>query len=226
MECAWEVEAVDEHAHRVMPDGCMDLVWTQGGGLRVAGPATVAFVSRMGAGARAAGVRMRPGGAPALLGLRAEALRDDTPPASQVLGAAAARFEDTLARARDGRAAAGLMLGWLAANAAGAVPPDPLVSAAAARLQGDPGLALGGVARELGVGERHLRRRVVTAVGYGPKRLARVLRLQRALALAAAEPGLGWASVAHRTGYADQAHLTRDCSDLAGAPPSLLAVDV
>ena len=56
----------------------------------------------------------------------------------------------------------------------------------------------------LGVSERALRRRVTAAVGYGPKRLARVLRLRRALALAGA--GSPLADAAYEAGYADQAH--------------------
>jgi AraC-like DNA-binding protein len=56
-------------------------------------------------------------------------------------------------------------------------------------------------------------------VGYGPKRLGRVLRLRRALALARAGEEL--AAAAFCTGYTDQAHLSRDCRELAGVPPTV-----
>ncbi|MYW10647.1 helix-turn-helix domain-containing protein, partial [Streptomyces sp. SID2563] len=61
---------------------------------------------------------------------------------------------------------------------------------------------------------RQLHRRALTAFGYGPKTLARVLRLQRALALVRA--GLPYADAALAAGCADQAHLARDMRDLAG----------
>src|SRR5690606_40230163 len=61
---------------------------------------------------------------------------------------------------------------------------DGLV-AAAARLLGEPGARISGVAAALGVSERHLHRRTVDAVGYGPKTLARVARLRRLVALSA-----------------------------------------
>lgn len=61
-----------------------------------------------------------------------------------------------------------------------------------------------------------MHRRSLTAFGYGPKTLARVLRLQRALALARA--GVPYADTAARTGFADQAHLARDVRELAGMP--------
>ena len=74
----------------------------------------------------------------------------------------------------------------------------------------------------LGIGDRQLRRRFADAVGYGPKTLERVLRFQRFLGLAAREarPDLAW--LALEAGYADQAHLTRECTRLAGLPPAAL----
>jgi AraC-like DNA-binding protein len=62
----------------------------------------------------------------------------------------------------------------------------------------------------------------VTAFGYGPKTLDRVLRLQRFLALGRAEPAAGLARLAADAGYADQAHLGHECRALAGATPGEL----
>ena len=53
------------------------------------------------------------------------------------------------------------------------------------------------------------------AVGYGPKTLERILRFQRFLMLG----GDDLARLALDAGYADQAHLTRECTRLAGLPP-------
>ena len=108
-------------------------------------------------------------------------------------------------------------------------PPDaidPVVRAAAvgAARPRTPVEALGA---GLGIGERQLRRRFDDAVGYGPKTLQRVLRFQRFLALAEAERTAGGADpdlarLAFAAGYADQAHLTRECTRLAGLPPAAL----
>ncbi len=58
-------------------------------------------------------------------------------------------------------------------------------------------------------------------VGYGPKTLQRILRLQRLLLLAEGGAGaLGDLAVA--AGYADQAHMTREVGALAGITPRLL----
>lgn len=98
--------------------------------------------------------------------------------------------------------------------ASGVAPPDPLLTQVVAALH--TGRPVAATADELGVGARQLHRRSLTAFGYGPKTLARVLRLQRALALARA--GVPFADTAARTGFADQAHLARDVRELAGMP--------
>jgi len=67
-------------------------------------------------------------------------------------------------------------------------------------------------------------KRFQVAVGYEPKRLARILRLQRLLALAERmPPGRGrLAALALAAGYADQAHMARECAELAGITPGAL----
>jgi AraC-like DNA-binding protein len=95
--------------------------------------------------------------------------------------------------------------------------PDPLVREAVRRI------ATARPLEDLGVSERHLRRRMNAEVGYGPKRLERVLRLRRALAAAHYD---GLAAAAYSAGYTDQAHFTNDCVALAGIPPGRFLQDV
>lgn len=72
----------------------------------------------------------------------------------------------------------------------------------------------------LGLSERQLRRRCLSAFGYGPKTLQRVLRFQRPLRLA--RDGVPFADVAARGGFADQAHLSREVRELSGRTLSAL----
>lgn len=230
MACAWELTAGGERVHRVLPDGCIDVVWRDREGLQVAGPSTAAFTARVTPGDVVCGVRLRTGAAPALLGVPAPALLDAHVPAALVWGDDARRLEESLAAwtpgggggrgEGDGRVRP--MLDWLAERARPVGPPDPLAVAVADALHGDPGLAVPVLARRTAIGERQLRRRVTAAVGFGPKRLGRVLRLQRVLALRAERPVPAWADVAHRAGYADQAHLADDVRSLTGVSPTAL----
>ncbi|MET7680717.1 DUF6597 domain-containing transcriptional factor [Streptomyces sp. NPDC005423] len=194
----------------VLPDGCMDLLWSEGR-LLVAGPDTRAHVPG-GAPARWAGVRFRPGGAPAFLGVPAHELRDRRVDLADLWPAAAVR---RLSARIDAAADPVTALEQLALDrAAGSPAPDPLLRPLVAAL--DAGRPVAATADELGLGVRRLHRLSLAAFGYGPKTLARVLRLRRAVALA--RDGVPFAVTAVRTGYADQAHLAREVRELAGMP--------
>jgi len=99
--------------------------------------------------------------------------------------------------------------------------PDQLVAEAARRLSRED---VRTVARELFISDRQLRRRFHTAVGYGPKTLARVLRFRRFVD-AIDDGRADLAALAFDIGYADQAHLTREATRLAGLPPAALVRD-
>lgn len=214
LACTWE-RADGGGQVRVLPDGCVDVVWRAGATV-VAGPDTGPVLVDLQPGELVVGARMRPGAAAAMLGVRAEALRDARPELRDVWGEPGARLAAELDAAADPRAA---LVEALLARRDRLAPPDPLVGAAV-RALADPGARVGRVAAALAVSERQLRRRFEAAVGYGPKLLARVLRLQRALA--AARAGDELARAALEAGYADQAHLAHDCRDLAGVPPTAL----
>jgi transcriptional regulator GlxA family with amidase domain len=101
--------------------------------------------------------------------------------------------------------------------------PDPVVREAVLALARPRG-RVDAVARGLAISERQLRRRFEASVGYSPRTLARVLRLQRFLALAqAGHRDLAW--LAFDAGYADQSHLTRDCAELGGMPAGALLAE-
>ncbi len=116
------------------------------------------------------------------------------------------------------RAAAILTNPEAAAALARTVPEGPWVTAlgptGASRPDAGP---LEEPAAALAVSERRLRRRFVQAVGYGPATYLRVSRFQRAVALAPRVANL--AALAAAAGYADQAHLSRDCRALTGLTP-------
>jgi transcriptional regulator GlxA family with amidase domain len=82
------------------------------------------------------------------------------------------------------------------------------------------GIPIRRVAATLDISERQIRRRSLELFGYGPKTLARILRLSGAIDLA--RSGLRFADVAADAGYADQAHLARDVREFAGVPLSRL----
>lgn len=216
LECIWERGGNPDAPVRVLPDGCIDIVWTRGAGTLIVGANTTAFQVGIESGIHVVGARLRPGAAPALLGIKPEQVRNVRVPVHELLGDRGARLAAALDDDPDPSSRLDL---WLHARAAQAERPDRTVAAAVARLSHTAD-RVGALAGELGYSERALRRRVRAAIGYGPKRLGRVLRLQRALD--AARGGEDLVAVAFGAGYADQAHFTHDCCELAGLPPSAL----
>jgi AraC-like DNA-binding protein len=94
-------------------------------------------------------------------------------------------------------------------------PPRAEVGRALAALT--RGLRVEEAAAEVGYSRRHLATLVRAECGLSPRDVRRLARFERARA------GLGrapLAEVAHRCGYADQAHLTREWGELAGCPPT------
>jgi AraC-like DNA-binding protein len=200
---------------RVLPDGCLDLMWV-GGTLVVAGPDTSAQLTTGAAGDRFVALRFARGAGPRVLGVPACELVDTRVRLSQLWpGAEVRRLTERMARARDPDA----VLESIAAERFHRTgPPDPVGGAIAARLRAGDSVAA--TADAVSLSPRHLHRRCRDLFGYGPKTLARVLRLERALALARA--GTPFAAVAATAGYADQAHLSREVKSLAGVPLSVL----
>jgi AraC-like DNA-binding protein len=213
----------------VLPDGCTDLSWEPGRGAVVAGPDTGPVATTMAAGTIVLGVRFRPSAGGPALGIPLSELRDQRADLADLRPADARR----LSAALDPDISASRLLDVTAALVADGAP-DPAVTWAA-RLLRDPAARAEDVAAEVGLSLRQLRRRCHAVVGYGPKTLQRVLRFRRFVSrIDAAQNAqnaqnaldgrdvLDLAAIAAEAGYADQAHLTRECARLAGLTPAAL----
>jgi AraC-like DNA-binding protein len=166
------------------------------------------------------GLRLRRGAAAAVLGVPATELLDSRLPLSAFWGAGADELEERLAAAGDAHAACRLLEEAVAGRIARA--PDLAVAAAVSTLERRRGARIRGLADELGLSERQLRRRCLDALGYGPKTLDRILRFQRLRRLAAINGAEPLPRLAFAAGYTDQAHMTHECVRLADETPSAL----
>lgn len=221
--CGWTIGPNSGGDETVLPDGSVDIVWGQAQVPILAGPDTGPVPSTRPSGTTVVGVSFHPGAAPALLGIPAHELRDLRVPLVDVWGGDAGSLEQHLDEAPSARLE--LIEDELVRRLQRAEQPDMLVGAAVARLSCSGSRSVREISGELGVSERQLRRRFHAAVGYGPKTLARVLRFQRMLAIARQGATCNLAQLAIEAGYADQAHLTVECTRLAGLSPALLLAE-
>jgi AraC-like DNA-binding protein len=204
----WSVTGPAEREKRILPDGCLDIIW-QDGRVFVAGPDTTAQITRPVVGSRLFALRFGAGTGPGVLGLPASELVDRQVPLDALWPAAAVR---PLSEAADPLAA------LVAAARHRWSDPDPVsVALVSAARTGQP---ISAVAFRCGLSPRQLQRRSNAAYGYGPKVLERIFRMQRAVMLA--RRGSPFASVSADAGYADQAHLAREVRAMAGVPLGVL----
>ncbi|ASR37143.1 hypothetical protein BAY61_21525 [Prauserella marina] len=211
VRCLWL--AKPEEPKPIVPDGCLDLM-VAGERVFVAGPDTTTWHTSQAEGPVVHGIRFRTGHAPRVLGVAADELTNQRVSLAELWGAPGARTAERLV------SRPGLLSEVVAERLASARFPasDPALDLMIRRL--DHGVtrvatAMAGLAGS----ERQLRRRFTSAVGYGPATYVRIARLQRAITLAGVHVERGLSALAVEAGYADQAHLTRDCRELTGATP-------
>jgi AraC-like DNA-binding protein len=211
------------HRHRVLPDGCADLVWIGDAPAVVAGPATGPVIVPLAPRTTVIGVRLRPGAASAVLGPPANELLDRDTPLDHVWGPKIGSLSIRVAEAPSVEAKLAPVETALAARLADAHAPDRRMRAATRWLAQHPVGRIEDLAALLDIGPRRLHRHFTAAVGYGPKTLQRVLRLQRVLAQAGRQSLVGrLADFALDAGYADQAHMSREVRALTGRSPRAL----
>ncbi|WP_245197394.1 helix-turn-helix domain-containing protein [Labrys sp. LIt4] len=107
-----------------------------------------------------------------------------------------------------------------------ASPANPAIHWAFCQLMRKGGdVRIGTLAEKLDWSRRRLVASFREEIGLAPKSVSRIIRFNAAQALAARGTAAGWADIAAACGYADQAHLTREFSLLAGCPPTAWRMD-
>lgn len=212
--------------HHVPPDGCTSLVVVcpQEGAptqVTVSGPWVEPLVVYARPGSRYRGFRCRPDTGGLILGCDPARLVNRVQPAGPLLGSLAEQLGRELAAAADMDASAAIVNRLLLPHVRALPEPDALVRLVVTRLWGSGGQdPVSALAQSAGVSPRTLLRRFRRATGLSPKRYARIARLWRAAHGLLREDLPPWARLAAEAGYADQAHLSHEFSQLTGLSPS------
>lgn len=217
--------------HRVWPDGCVTLTLVHapgyGTGAYLLGVRQTPFEVPLHLGTHYWGVRFRPEAGAAWLGVSPSSLRNQNLSAARLLG------DDVLALAamtgalEDTTRVGAVLDAWIAARAFDRAQIDAVVrDAVAAIVATDGRRAIASIAADVGVSTRVLQRKFADAVGITPKAFA-VLRRGRAALKRVVEDGVGadvggWSGVAYASGFADQAHFSREVARLTRFAPQAL----
>lgn len=220
---------------RVLPDGCVDLIFVSGCPLHlvqsdgtpqrlpmafVSGPMKRASVALLGGTTSLVGARFRPGGAFPLLRIALHELADQSVPLEELLGGEGKPLADQVA----GGQLLPYKLHHLGAFLLRQVSrlesvPDWLAAIIRESSHWHDELSIPAVARIANLSAQHLERQFQARVGISPKRFLRIVRLRRILPALKVKAEPDWADLAAAEGFYDQAHLIHEFRHLAGVTP-------
>jgi len=220
VECFWWLRASErgiDH-HRVLPDGCTDLVFSTLNG-RVRGSAvgfmTRAIVSQLAPREEVFGVRFRPAMSHGLLRTPVSMLTDTIVDLESLWGKEARTLEERLANAPSHQERIASIESVLKPGE----PPTPVQRAALWVVENRGEASAGELARHAGLSARQFRRLCIEQTGVGPKMLCRIVRFRNAANGVMRRPA-NWADFALDHGYYDQAHFINEFREFCGVTPT------
>jgi AraC-like DNA-binding protein len=221
------------YVQRHLPTGGIEIHCPIGGRPRLLGPLTGPQIEVVPPYTTIVGVRFHPGTAPPLPAVLDD-LVDQHVSLAELWGGSVDRLVEAMAGAGTPERALIVLQARLVQDFRRTVRVDPLMGEAVKALMPWHPVDIHTLATHLALSASQLRRRFLHAVGMSPKALQRTLRFQGFLALAQAGATAtgrrgadGTAGLAIDAGYADQAHLSRECVRLTGLTPrQLLGGDI
>ncbi|MEV4319411.1 DUF6597 domain-containing transcriptional factor [Actinocrispum sp. NPDC049592] len=214
------------YVQRHLPTGGVEIHFPIGGRPQLVGPLTGPQIEVIPAHTTIVGARFHPGTAPPLPTVLDD-LVDQRLGLAELWRSSTDQLVEAIALAETPERALLVLQAHLLPKFRNAVPVDLLVGEAVQALMPWNPVNIDTLATHLALSASQLRRRCLHAVGMSPKTLQRTLRFQGFLALAQAGAVAsgrrgtdGMAGLAVDAGYADQAHLSRECLRLTGVTPS------
>jgi AraC-like DNA-binding protein len=190
--------------------------WTRG---IVHGPQSSYYVTGPKPRGQVIGVSFQAGMAGAILGVPLDELQDRHVGIEDIWGSRATDLRERLATAPTAQAAIDILERALIARMQRPLLLHPAVAQALRPALLKSALRVAEIQQRSGYSPRHFIELFRSNVGLAPKQFYRIQRFSTALARIA-RGGIGLADVAISSGYADQAHLSREFRELAGVSPS------
>jgi AraC-like DNA-binding protein len=226
VECFWTHETAGETVHRVLPDGCADLLFTQTGAgsqeLMVVGTMTHAKLFDL-PKAKFIGVRFRPGTSFLFVPVPGPELVNQRIPLREIWGPKANQLQEQLGDCSVPQFIAQIesqLIERLYAQPKG----QPFLNSTQRVLswaeQQHGNVRIDDLADLAGLSARQFRRVCLELTGLTPKQLCRAIRFRKAVAQLINPGDVGLATIALDLGYYDQAHFINEFRALSGLTPS------
>jgi len=229
-----------EEFHRVVPDGCIDILvefdlspGETGGRVvpafadrtSVVGTMSRPLIVTPGPAACFLGVRFKPGKAMGFLGASAGELTDQSIPLTQFWGRESGCLEAQLTERHDIGTKLALLETTLLGKLERKKDEDPYVEALVGMILGRRGaVSIGALSQFAGISRQHVARKFDRHVGISPKLFCRIMRFQELMRTIRLGSDTDWATTALELGYYDQAHMISEFKEFSGLTPTLFAV--
>lgn len=242
--CAYTASGMPHGEHRGLPSPWITFIVSVDGPVRVSGtvaegdrfdPARATAYDVCVAGLHPVAARVEqppaqsgiqlavhPLAAPTVLGCRSADLAGPGDHGHAVLGRAAAELHARVCSTADEEGRLDVVQDWLRSRSGDARPHGtrPELGRAWRLVQDTAGnVRVEDLARDVALSPRQLRALMVAETGLSPKQLCRLFRFDHVVARLA-DASVGLARIAVESGYADQAHLTREFRQMAGCSPT------
>lgn len=228
--CYWEFTSPKTqqgpYLHRVMPDGCIHLVYARRSqhddpALQLLGPRLGPLEVWINPSDIYWGVKFWPGASEALLHIAACEVAIPSSLARLHVPMLAKLLEERLSVCSTITEATAAFDEALLEAVRYATIPDPIVQAGVRAIIATEGQArMSEIARPLGLSKRQFQRRFSSATGLTPKQFARLRRFRSSASNVLQTPPEAWGQVAATYGYADQAHMIREFTEFSGLSPT------
>lgn len=236
IKCYWSLEGQELPGthQRVFPDGCIELVFHYGGLFRkyhengtihtqprsfIHGQLT-RFIE-IGSSGKVGifSVRFRPHGLISFTNISTHEINDDNIQVTDIWGAEGRELESRMLEAANNEQRVQIieqfLLGQLQATATSGLIKHCVLLIN----QANGVINIEDLSASLNIGRRHLERQFIDAVGLNPKQYARITRFQHVLSLVEQKRYHTLTTLAHNTGFYDQAHFIKDFREFTGLSP-------
>ena len=222
---------------RIIPDGCIELIFNLGGSLYQCSQKTSRFPlpSSFVVGAMKAsrmiemagcvgilGVRFKPGGAVPFFRVSAQRLTNRIILLEDILDKGVRSIGYRLVTEPTDTRKIAALENFLLTQLADREHRSPVIQQATRTIIETRGqIPIKALETSLMISRRQLERKFLEAVGLSPKIYCRIIRMYSALCLVLNSPKPIWADIVYASGFYDQAHFIRECKSLIGLPPSV-----
>jgi len=236
VECFWTLrsEAKAGHPVRILPDGCMDLIFNFADPMRnpdsqtvnslpvfVVGNMTQFSLAEAVGRFDLLGIRFRPGGIYPFLNQPLFEFTDRIVEGKALSANLGERLFDLIAEHKKDKMKIQCVQRELLQRLQQFTQYDRTIDFSVRQILSNDGkLGIEQLAEKCGISRRQLERKFKVRVGLSPKKLCQIVRFRQAQLAIKNNPSMSLLHLAYDFGYFDHAHLTRDFRRFAGIPPS------